>query len=82
MSALVRFRGDRPVSAATSVNDSAMTRGEPGFRLDRTETSDQRIHHTPHSYAAEEAHGTRYQKNGSGPEPDRPRASHPPAPLD
>jgi ribulose-bisphosphate carboxylase small chain len=43
---------------------------EPGFRLDRTELNDRHIAYTMHSYAAEVPHGTRYQGNGSGPEPD------------
>ncbi|MGI9032788.1 MAG: ribulose bisphosphate carboxylase small subunit [Acidimicrobiales bacterium] len=43
---------------------------EPGFRLDRTETADRRMHYTLHSYAAEQPHGARYQDNGKGPEPD------------
>jgi ribulose-bisphosphate carboxylase small chain len=44
---------------------------EPGFRLDRTELNDRHIAYTLHSYAAETAHGTRYQSsNGKGPEPD------------
>ncbi len=45
-------------------------KSEPGFRLDRAETHDRVVHYTLHSYAADEAHGTRYQSNGSGPEPD------------
>ncbi len=43
---------------------------ESGFRLDRTEANDRHIACTMHSYAAETTHGTRYQGNGSGPEPD------------
>jgi ribulose-bisphosphate carboxylase small chain len=43
---------------------------EPGFRLDRTELNDRHIAYTIHSYAAEDAHGTRYQSNGDGPDPD------------
>ena len=43
---------------------------EPGFRLDRTELNDRHVAYTMHSYAAETPHGTRYQDNGSGPEPD------------
>ncbi len=43
---------------------------EPGFRLDRTEAKDRHINHTMHAYAADDAHGTRYQGNGSGPEPE------------
>ena len=40
---------------------------EPGFRLDRTKTTDRHIHYNMHSYAAERPHGTRYQGNGEGP---------------
>ena len=43
---------------------------EPGFRLDRTEMNDRHIAYTLHSYAAETPHGTRYQGDGGGPEPD------------
>jgi ribulose 1,5-bisphosphate carboxylase large subunit-like protein len=50
--------------------DPNMIKVEPGFPLDRTETNDRHIHYTMHSYAADDAHGTRYQGNGSGPEPD------------
>lgn len=43
---------------------------EPGFRLDRTESNDRHILYTLHSYAAETPHGTRYESNGSGSDPD------------
>ena len=43
---------------------------EPGFRLERTETTDRRVQYNMHPYAADDAHGTRYQSNGKGPEPD------------
>ncbi|MGH9278255.1 MAG: ribulose bisphosphate carboxylase small subunit [Acidimicrobiales bacterium] len=43
---------------------------EPGFRLHRTESNDRHILYTMDSYAAETPHGTRYQPNGDGPEPD------------
>lgn len=38
---------------------------EPGFRLDRNETSDRRIQYSLHSYAAERPHGQRYRNEGS-----------------
>jgi ribulose-bisphosphate carboxylase small chain len=37
---------------------------EPGFRLDRQETSDRRIRYTVHPYAAELPHGRRYPAGG------------------
>jgi ribulose-bisphosphate carboxylase small chain len=43
---------------------------EPGFRLDRQEWNDRRIHYSLHMYSADTPHGTRYQDNGEGPEPD------------
>jgi len=43
---------------------------EPGFSLNRTELNDRHVAYTLHSYAADDAHGTRYQSNGDGPEPD------------
>ncbi len=43
---------------------------EPGSRLDRTEQNDRHIAYTLHPYAADDAHGTRYQGTGSGPQPD------------
>ncbi len=50
---------------------------EPGFRLDRTEANDRHINYAMRAYAADDAHGTRYQGNGRGPEPDRdPGRSH------
>jgi ribulose-bisphosphate carboxylase small chain len=33
---------------------------EPGFRLDRQETSDRRIRYTTHAYAADQPEGARY----------------------
>ncbi len=42
---------------------------EPGFRLDRQETSDRRIRYTLHAYAADRPAGERYpgaHRNGSG----------------
>jgi len=54
----------------TAVSSSSTVEVEPGFRLDRAEVNDRVIHYQLHSYAAEDAHGTRYQDNGSGPEPD------------
>ena len=33
---------------------------EPGFRLDRQETSDRRIRYTTHAYAADQSEGARY----------------------
>lgn len=38
---------------------------EPGFRLDRTETSDRRIQYGLHSYAADRPHGQRYDHQPS-----------------
>ncbi len=35
---------------------------EPGFRLDRQEVSDRRIHYTTHSYATERPAGDRYRQ--------------------
>jgi len=35
--------------------------GEPGFRLDRQETSDRQVRYTLHSYAVGRPAGTRYQ---------------------
>ena len=43
---------------------------EPGYRLDRTETSDRRIHYTLHAYAAEKPHGTWYRDDDEDVEPD------------
>ncbi len=43
---------------------------EPGFTLERAEQNDRHIAYTMRSYAAQDAHGTRYQGNGEGPEPD------------
>ena len=43
---------------------------EPGFRLDRTETNDRDITYNMHPYAGDLPHGTRYQGDGDGPEPD------------
>ena len=43
---------------------------EPGYRLDRQETSDRRIHYTLHSYAAEKPHGTRFRDDDENVEPD------------
>ncbi len=43
---------------------------EPGFRLDRQETSDRRIRYSLHPYAADQPAGERYpggHRNGSGP---------------
>lgn len=37
---------------------------EPGFRLERTETSDRQMNYTVSSYAAEKPHGERYRTNG------------------
>lgn len=34
---------------------------EPGFRVDRQETSDRRIRYTLHAYAADQPHGLRYR---------------------
>ena len=34
---------------------------EPGFRLQRQETSDRRIHYTLHSYATDRPRGARYE---------------------
>lgn len=39
---------------------------EPGFRLDRQETSDRQVRYTVHAYAADRPHGARYQ-DGDGP---------------
>jgi ribulose-bisphosphate carboxylase small chain len=39
-------------------------REEPGFRLERQETSDRQIHYTLHSYAAEDPVGRRYGNDG------------------
>ena len=41
---------------------------EPGFRLDRQETSDRRIRYSLHAYAADRPRGTRYGSGGAGPE--------------
>jgi ribulose-bisphosphate carboxylase small chain len=35
---------------------------EPGFRLDRQEVSDRRIHYATHSYATERPAGDRYRQ--------------------
>ena len=43
---------------------------EPGFRLDRQEAADRRIHYSLHSYAAERPAGERYAGNGHGQRPD------------
>ena len=43
---------------------------EPGYRLDRTETSDRRINYTLYAYAAEKPHGARYQDDDKGPDPN------------
>ena len=40
---------------------------EPGFRLDRTEGADRRVHYTIHPYATERPAGDRYRANGHGP---------------
>ena len=37
---------------------------EPGFRLDRQEWNDRRIHDTLHYFAAEQPHGERYGSEG------------------
>jgi len=69
----IKVNGYNPrYTKQTSVCRSSSTgpRWEPGFRLDRTELNDRHIAYTMHSYAAETPHGTRYQGNGSGPEPD------------
>lgn len=42
---------------------------EPGFRLDRQETSDRRVRYSLHSYAADRPSGTRY-------DPAHPRSDH------
>lgn len=44
---------------------------EPGFRLERTETSDRRVNCQLYAYPADHPHGTRYQSNGQdGVQPD------------
>lgn len=46
---------------------------EPGFRLDRQESSDRRIRYSLHSYATEQPAGDRYAGNGHpGGPPGRP----------
>jgi ribulose-bisphosphate carboxylase small chain len=40
---------------------------EPGFRLDRQETSDRRIRYSLHAYAADRPRGERYGSGGAGP---------------
>jgi ribulose-bisphosphate carboxylase small chain len=37
---------------------------EPGFRLDRQETSDRRIRYSLHAYAADRPSGERYRRDG------------------
>ena len=43
---------------------------EPGYRLDRQEWSDRRIHYSLHAYAAEKPHGARFRHNGEGSDAD------------
>ena len=38
---------------------------EPGFRLDRTETTDRHMQYAIHSYAADRPHGERYGSHGN-----------------
>jgi ribulose-bisphosphate carboxylase small chain len=39
---------------------------EPGFRLDRQEAADRRIHYSLHPYSAQRPSGDRYASNGRG----------------
>ncbi len=59
--------GGRTIALQFMVNRPKV---EPGYRLDRTEWNDRRIHYSLYADAAEKPHGTRYRDDDEKVEPE------------